>query len=119
VRVTDRFGDNGIVGVMIVCEQNDAWGIDTFLMSCRVIGRTVERAMLGVLAEHARQDKVKRLIGRFIPTAKNAPAQNLFADHGFKLVDESEDGRVWELDLTTAELEPPPWIECRFLEHQS
>jgi FkbH-like protein len=116
VRVEDRFGDNGIVGVMIVREQDDAWELDTFLMSCRVIGRTVEQAMLGVLAEHARQEGMKRLVGRFIPTAKNAPAQNLFADHGFQLVDEVEDGHVWEFDLAKAELQPPPWIECRFLE---
>ncbi len=118
VRIQDRFGDNGIVGVMIVREQGEAWEIDTFLMSCRVIGRTVEQAMLGVLAEHARKRNVASLIGRFIPTAKNLPAQQVYADHGFRLVEETDGQSLWELDLASADLHPPQWIECQFVEPQ-
>lgn len=115
VRVQDRFGDNGIVGVMIVHAHAEAWEIDTFLMSCRVIGRTVEQAMLGVLAEEARRDGAQRLVGRFLPTAKNAPAAEIYATCGFQLVESSDAGSRWELDLATADLAPPDWIACRFV----
>lgn len=116
VRVVDRFGDNGIIGVMIVRERDDAWELDTFLMSCRVIGRTVEQAMLGVLAEDARRQGVRRLLGRFLPTAKNAPAQDIYADQGFRLVEQTATGSLWEFDVASADLRPPSWIQCRFHE---
>jgi FkbH-like protein len=111
-RVVDRFGDNGIVGVMIVEQQDSVWHIDTFLMSCRVIGRTVETAMLGVLVEQARQRGIERLVGQFIPTAKNAPAQKIYTENGFRCISEGDNGSHWELNLTTENLVPPEWIEC-------
>jgi FkbH-like protein len=117
-RVEDRFGDNGIIGVMIAHEQGDDWLIDTFLMSCRVIGRTVETAMLGVLAERAREAGAKRLLGPFIPTAKNAPAQKIYADNDFRCIEEGDKESLWELNLSTSKLAPPEWIECRFEEHE-
>lgn len=117
-RVEDRFGDNGIIGVMIVKAQGDDWLIDTFLMSCRVIGRTVETAMLGVLADKAREAGAKRLVGPFIPTAKNAPAQRIYADNDFRCIEEGDKESLWELNLTTSKLAPPEWIECRFEESE-
>ena len=55
VRVKDRFGDNGIVGVLITRACEDICEIDTFLLSCRVIGRTIETAMLGFFTDTAKQ----------------------------------------------------------------
>jgi predicted enzyme involved in methoxymalonyl-ACP biosynthesis len=83
-----------------VCE------IDTFLMSCRVIGRTVETALLAKIAEHARQHGAAQLQGRFIPTKKNAPAAEFYREHGFE---EAGDG-VWKLDLSKASVPLPEWI---------
>ena len=114
VRVLDRFGDNGIVGVMIVRDANGAWELDTFLMSCRVIGRTIEQTMLAFAAEEARRRGVKRLVGHFIPTAKNAPARDIYAANGFDLVEEQQNGQSsWQLDLATASLRSPEWIQLR------
>ncbi len=111
VRVTDRFGDNGIVGVVITQEKDDAWEIDTFLMSCRVIGRTVETAMLATVAEHARTGGDRRLIGWFLPTKKNAPSQEFYAQHGFSCIQETAEGTCWELALSGERPESPPWID--------
>jgi FkbH-like protein len=83
VQVADRFGDNGIVGLLIVDAGPEEWRIDTFLMSCRVIGRTVETAMLSWVAGQARAAGANRLVGEFIPTKKNARAADTFAGHGF------------------------------------
>ena len=118
VRVEDRFGDNGIIGVMIARETGDDWALDTFLMSCRVIGRTVETAMLGVLVDEARRCGAHRLLGPFTPTAKNAPAREIYASHGFRCLEEMEEESLWELELSTASLQTPEWIECRIRKNE-
>lgn len=112
-RVEDRFGDNGIIGVMIVRDEGEQWSLDTLLMSCRVIGRTVETAMLGVLAEHARQSGARKIVGQFLPTAKNAPAKEIYAKNQFECLAEDEAGSLWGLDFSKTNLSPPEWIECR------
>jgi FkbH-like protein len=111
IRVVDRFGDNGIVGVVIVHEPEGLlWEIDTLLLSCRVIGRGVETAMLSAVAERARTRGATALIGRFEPTAKNAPARDVFARHGFALEAEDEAGTTWRLDLQAQEIGWPAWV---------
>jgi len=113
VRVRDRFGDNGIVGVALVRRYGDAAEIDTLLLSCRVIGRTVETAFLSVVARDAAAAGATKLVGRFIPTKKNAPAKDVYRSHGFR---ETSSGgaageSVWELPLPATGLNCPPWIE--------
>jgi predicted enzyme involved in methoxymalonyl-ACP biosynthesis len=96
---------------MITRAVGDTWEFDTFLMSCRVIGRTVETAMLATVTEDALAAGATRLAGWFLPTKKNAPAQAIYADHGFKKTEESDDGTRWELDLATSPVEAPEWIQ--------
>jgi FkbH-like protein len=116
-RVTDRFGDNGVIGVVVVKIENDAWVLDTFLMSCRVIGRTVETAILAAVVDQARAAKASRLIGDFISTKKNVPAGDVYAEHGFEKAGAStyEGGTRWELDLEEKVIETPAWIESEIL----
>jgi FkbH-like protein len=110
VRVTDRFGDNGIVGVLITRRIGDVCEIDTFLLSCRVIGRTIETAVLGFLAEESKAEDVRLLRGWFIPTKKNAPVRNLYASHQFKLVKSRQGATLWHLDLSEGGIRCPQWI---------
>ncbi len=110
-RVTDRFGDNGIVGLAIVALTAEEWTLDTFLLSCRVIGRTVETAMLATLAERARSAGARYLGGEFLPTRKNAPAADVYARHGFRRVGEEAGASRWRLDLSEDTVAPPPWID--------
>ena len=110
LRLRDRFGDNGLVGVAVARARADAWELDTFLLSCRVIGRTVETALLSHVAERARLAGAKRLRGRFLPTKKNAPAREFYPAHGFSLVGEDGDGSLWELDLERAGVACPEWV---------
>jgi FkbH-like protein len=111
VRVRDRFGDNGLVGVMLTRSESGGCRIDTFLLSCRVISRTVETAMLSFLAAEARDRGLTALEGWFRPTAKNGPAADLFDKHGFELCDSTDDGMRWKLDLTSAGIACPDWIQ--------
>ena len=100
-RLTDRFGDNGIIGIIIAVEQKDGdWAVDTWLMSCRVLGRGVEQAMLDLLVQEASKKGVRRLIGQYSPTAKNNMVKNHYPDLGFEPLDSDSDGnRRWILKL--------------------
>jgi FkbH-like protein len=111
VQVADRFGDNGIVGLMIVETGLADWRIDTLLLSCRVIGRTVETAMLAWLADQARAAGATRLVGEFIPTKKNAPAADTFAEHGFVPGGDSGTKARWVFELNRGTIRFPQWIE--------
>jgi len=113
IKVRDRFGDHGLVGVAIVRDQGDQCEIDTFLLSCRVIGRTVETALLAHIAESARQRGCKRLAGWFFPTKKNAPARDFYSQHGFVNQEQNESGSLWVLDLKNSSLHSPDWIRLR------
>ncbi len=100
IRLTDIFGDNGMISVIICRKGKTAWDIDTWLMSCRVVGRGVERVALGVLAERARNAGVTQLRGRYIPTAKNGMVRDHYAKLGFAKVSEVAGGEsAWSLNL--------------------
>ncbi len=93
LRLLDRFGDNGIVAVVIGRMSSDhECEIDTWLMSCRVLGRGVERATLGLLAEQARALGAASLWGEYHPTAKNAMVAGHYQELGFTRVSLLEDG---------------------------
>jgi len=110
LRVTDRYADNGLVGVAIARLNGDVCEIDTFLMSCRVIGRTVETALLAHLAADARERGAKLLQGWFLPTKKNAPAQDFYRRHAFDEVANSPEGVLWNFDLNAKTIATPEWI---------
>jgi FkbH-like protein len=113
-KLRDRFGDNGLVGLLIAGQAADdatAWEIDTWLMSCRVIGRQLEQLMLWRLAEAARARGVRRLFGTYIPTAKNAMVSELYPQLGFERVERLSDGaEQYVLDLTLQDIPPCAFI---------
>lgn len=75
VEVSDRFGDYGLVGVLIVDEKDGALEIDSFLLSCRVLGRGVEHRMMAFLADYAIERRLGTVAARLTPTKQNAPAR--------------------------------------------
>ncbi len=98
VRLTDRFGDNGMISVIIV--DRTTWEIDTWLMSCRVLGRRMEEAVLAQIVAAARAGGATALTGRYIPSAKNKMVAEHYGKLGFALVETAADGTtVWRLDL--------------------
>jgi FkbH-like protein len=103
-RLSDRFVDHGLIGVLIAFVRDDELDIDTFLMSCRVIGRTVEVAMLEQLAKRACELGLTSLRGSYIETAKNAVAAGVYPALGFSPVDEDAAAVSWLYDLRT---QPP------------
>ncbi|MBP7633940.1 HAD family hydrolase [Candidatus Ozemobacteraceae bacterium] len=99
VQVADAFGDNGIIGAMIFQQLGKRLRIDTFLLSCRVIGRNIEDAMLALLLEEAKKRECDTLVGEFIPTAKNAPARDFFKTRHFAQTGERDSCELWELSV--------------------
>jgi FkbH-like protein len=103
LRLIDRFGDNGIISVLIGRMQNDEdLLIDTWLMSCRVLGRQVEPTSVNLIAEQAKLLGAKRLIGEYVPTKKNGMVKDHYAKLGFTVVEVAADGASRAtLDLTS------------------
>ena len=117
-RLEDRFGDNGIISIVIVDKTGREWRIDTWLMSCRVLGRRVENAVLKTIADYARSQGATALTGSYIPSAKNQMVQDHYKKLSFTLTDKSESGATrWRLDLAEYdESELPMRIEVDLAE---
>ncbi|MCI9098371.1 MAG: HAD-IIIC family phosphatase [Lachnospiraceae bacterium] len=96
---SDKYGDNGLISVIILKGSGIKVHIDTFLMSCRVMGRKLEDVIINELAAKCRCN----LVGEFIPTAKNAPVKELYDRLGFAMVSDDDGHKVYELDATEYE----------------
>ncbi len=105
-RLTDRFGDNGLIALLMARLQPNPAGqheavIETFLMSCRVLGRGVEQACLNLLAAAAQQRGAIGLIGQYRPTEKNSMVRDLYTRLGFTPLDARDNVTRFKLDLRT------------------
>lgn len=99
VRLKDRFGDHGLISIAIGRVEGDALVIDTWLMSCRVLKRQVEHEVLNEFARRAIARGCKRIVGAYIPTAKNEMVKDHYAQFGFTLLADVEGRRDYALDL--------------------
>jgi FkbH-like protein len=98
VRLRDRFGDNGMISVIICREAGEDWEIDTWLMSCRVLGRRVESAVLREILRNARARGARRLIGRYVPSERNSMVRDHYQKLGFGLLSTLANGEtLWML----------------------
>jgi FkbH-like protein len=110
VRLADIFGDSGMISV-VICRiaEPGVWDVDTWLMSCRVLGRKVENMVLREILEHARAVGVHKLGGSFCPTDRNNLVVDHYAKLGFTKVAEEESGEThWELLVEGAVPESAP-----------
>jgi len=99
-RLKDKFGDNGIVSVILGEEKETEIFITLWLMSCRVFKRQLERAMFSELIRHAEERNAVKLIGKYIPSKKNGLVRELYKELGFTCTSEDENGiSHWELLL--------------------
>ena len=116
VRLRDKFGDNGMISVVICRQIGRDWHVDTWLMSCRVLGRRVEDAVLQELLLQARRRGVDRIVGIYHPTERNKLVEDHYAKLGFALVERQQDGTtVWQLSVAEAPIAALP-LEVRRLD---
>lgn len=104
--VTDRFGDEGVVGAVWVCRGAPTWEVLNLVLSCRVLGRGVELAIVGWLVRQARLAGAAAVEGRYTPTAKNGAARDFWTRAGFTAVT----AELYRLDLRGADDPTPDWI---------
>ena len=105
ITVRDRFGDFGLIAVIILKHSADTLEVDTFLMSCRVLQRGVEQYAMNHIVEYARANHFKSIIGRYIPTAKNSMVQEFFGQFGFERdahggTEDGASGTQWRLEVS-------------------
>ncbi len=111
LQVSDKFGDEGIVGVAIIHKQSKTWTLDSFLLSCRVIGRKIETAFLARIVSDAKEQAVSAIIGEYIPTPKNALIKNFYSSHGFLELEREGNVFRWRLDLRKKTINAPKWMK--------
>jgi len=101
-KLSDRFGDNGLISIVLGRREDSVLHLDLWLMSCRVLKRDMELAMLDVLAEHAKAIGIRRLQGYYIPTKKNGMVAEHYEKLGFELYSADSETRasVWMLDIS-------------------
>ena len=105
-RLQDRFGDNGLVSVIIAEKEGSDVHIRLWLMSCRVLKRGMEEAMMDLLLARTRLAGGKKLIGYYYPTAKNGMVRDFYGLHGFSLLEDVAGATVWVYDLAAKDTSP-------------
>jgi len=99
-KLADKFGDNGLISIVIGKIVGDKCIVDTWLMSCRVLKRDMEFAMLDMLVQECEKRNLNEIIGVYKKTLKNNMVANLFSEFGFELLEnENEDTTNWKLIL--------------------
>ncbi len=111
LRLTDRFGDSGIVGVCVLRYERGSAVFDTFLMSCRVLGRKVEDAFAVHCLRRGRSRGCERAVGLYVPTVKNRMAANFFERLSFERREEVDGVQRFELDLNSGISPAPPFFK--------
>ncbi len=111
LKVSDKVSDLGLIAVGIIRYEGDMAVIDSFLMSCRALGRGLEDALLAFMINEAWKNKKTKIKGRYVPTKKNIQTQEFYNKNKFELLSTGEDFTDWELDLTNNEIVAyPEWI---------
>ena len=99
-KLKDKFGDNGLVSVIIGKINGDIFDIELWIMSCRVLKRDMEFAMMDQLVEKCKAKSIKKIKGYYYPTQKNGMVKNFYETQGFSLIEEDGEGNsIWEFDL--------------------
>jgi len=111
LRLADRYGDMGLVGVFILVPEGDDAVIHSLVLSCRVANRGIEQTMVAYLANKARAMGKKRLIGEFISTPKNKPVLEMYPKLGFENGGEVEGVTKYVYDLSKTDLVIPGYLK--------
>lgn len=107
----DRFGDNGTIGLAVVKQGRDEWLLHLLLMSCRILGRTVEQAFVDWIGLQAAKAGAKRLVGEFVPTPKNKPFAGFYSSCGFVAGPTDGQNQRWVRTLDASPRPLPDWLK--------
>ena len=96
IRVEDKFGDNGWTGVVILEKKDKIYSIDSFIMSCRIMGRKIEKSITDYIFRAAIDNGIEKIEAFYFETKKNVSLSHFYSNEGFEIVEEYENGRRYE-----------------------
>jgi FkbH-like protein len=102
-KLTDKYGDNGLIAITIGRVEDKQCHIDLWLMSCRVLKRDMEFAMLDEIVKQCREKGVSKIIGYYYKSAKNNMVSDLYEKFGFSLSNTNDEDTIWKLDISSYE----------------
>lgn len=113
LKYKDRFGDNGIVAFAIIdkMKYEDGYFIDSFMISCRVIGKTVEDFLLNSILKMTINENKKYLYGEYRKTIKNSQVKDFYLNYNFKMIYENLNGQMWKGNVEEIKVKETPWIK--------
>lgn len=97
ISVKDKFGDNGITGAIIINRKGDIAEIDTFLLSCRILGKNIEEAFIISMLEILFEKGISTVCASYIPTLKNSQVENFYERVGFALISKEDNGKKYKI----------------------
>lgn len=100
IQVKDKFGDSGLTAVVITNEHHNVISIDSFIMSCRIMGRNIEQAIMNHIISFYKQKKFKKVESDYFPTIKNIPVSNFYEESGFKLIKQTEGHKQYQIEIS-------------------
>ena len=111
LKLSDRFGDYGLVGMIIIKYADRSCIIDTFLMSCRVLGRGVEDILLGFVSDFLLEKDYEQLVGLYRPTPKNKQVKLFFSERGFLYEEKEFDYLRYKIDIRALKFDRPDYFK--------
>ena len=116
VELTDKFGDYGLIAETILEQKDYGWFIRDLTVSCRTMGRGIGSALVVAIIHYAKENSVKKVVGRLVETESNWRIKPLYEKRGFKKISSDEKSTFYEFDLEKQSVpEFPQWIKVNFL----
>lgn len=111
LKVSDKISDLGLIAIGIIKYEGNVAFIDSFLMSCRALGRGLENALLAFMINEVRENSGTKIVGRYVPTKKNIQTKDFFKKNNFRLLDTNPNFVDWQFDLADDTFIPyPEWV---------
>lgn len=115
----DKYSELGIIGVVILKYEDELAIIDSFMLSCRALGRGMEKSLLINVIRHVKEKGYTRIRGEYLPTAKNAQVEKFYPMAGFSEISSDNGHQTWEFDLNNDLPEEPGWIRVKYFEEKA
>ncbi len=113
LRLKDRISELGLIGVAIIKYYDNLANIDSFMMSCRALGRSAEDVLMSLIFNRSKQRGCRKIVGTYIKSKKNIQVEDFFEKRGFKLSEKNGETSKWELNVEGSNLEYPSWINVK------
>jgi FkbH-like protein len=100
IKVQDKFGDSGLTAVLIINQKDAMVNIDTFVLSCRIMGRDIEKAIMNFIVNYYSALGFDEICSAYFPTVKNKPVLRFYENLGFTILNEDQGNKYYNINLT-------------------